>query len=113
MLERKYESKDGLSSAVRVFLDSKTWTPTQPGVLGFDAMIKECGDSTRVKIANRALADLPTDEWLVGACNRFEINGMDDAALPNVMIEMVAIIDPDMGEELAKAEGVRVEEIGA
>jgi len=109
----KYAPKGGSGSAIRVFLDSKTWTPTAPGVLGFDAMIKACSDSTRVKIANRELADLPTTQWLVSASDTFEISGMDDSTPPNVTLEMITIIEPGMEDELAKVEGVRVGKLDA
>ncbi len=101
----KYAPKDQHGHAVRVFLDSKTWTPSRPGEMVFDAQIEKCSDPDLVTIGHRKLSSFDFQDWLVGAYDVFAING-------DVTLELITILDPAVNvEEFAKAEGVRVEEL--
>ena len=91
--------------AVRVHLDSKTWKPSRPAQLSFDAKITKCSDPMRVKIGHRKLSSHETKDWLVGAIDVFTLEG-------DVTLDMVTILDPSVDvSEFAKAEGVRAEEL--
>ena len=106
-METTYGPKGKMGNAVRVLLDSRTWKPSRPAQLSFDAKITKCSDPSRVHICGRAL-NFSEDEagnWLVGAWDTFRVSG-------DVKLEMVTILDPSVNPcDFANAEGVTVEEL--
>lgn len=89
--------------AVKIFLDSKTWTPERPGQLSFDAFVKKCSAPGRVKVAGKTLSRAEPEHWLVGAMDTFEVRD-------GVELEMLAMFEPDVDlDEFTKRNGLRWE----
>lgn len=99
------ESLASCKQAVKIFLDSKTWTPERPGQLSFDAFVKKCSAPDRVKVAGKALSRTKPEHWLVAAMDTVELRG-------DVELEMLALFEPrDDLDAFTKRNGLRYEDL--
>jgi|SRR3990172_5353785 len=101
-----YRPQDGTEPVfARVILDARTWHPTKPGMLRFDATITKCNRLRCVKIGGKSLKH-HGKPWLVGAWDSFTVKG-------EVTLEMIGMFARSFDlADAARVEGLSITPMG-